>query len=118
MKSPYNPISNSGHEICVWPYNGGITSLITTDGFERNTIQWAEDGINFEIMSSVKTPPHAIGINRSLDTETEPAAALKWGLTHIYNNWNYQSIMRFSSHRSVQYLQNSSSYRIIFYAIY
>ena len=103
VKSPYNPISNSGHEICVWPYNDGIASLITTDGFERNTIQWAEDGINFEIMSSIKTPPHAIGINRMLDTETEPAAALKWGLTHIYNNWNYQSIMRFSSQRRIRY---------------
>lgn len=103
VKSPYNPISNSGHEICVWPYNGGITSLITTDGPERNTIQWAPDGINFEIMSSVKTPPHAIGINRSLDTETEPVAALKWGLTHVYNNKDYQSIMRFSSKRKEKY---------------
>lgn len=45
IKSPYNPISNSGHEICVWPFDGGIASLITTDGPERNTIQWAPDGI-------------------------------------------------------------------------
>ncbi|MDO6435882.1 family 43 glycosylhydrolase [Cyclobacterium sp. 1_MG-2023] len=99
IKSPYNPISNSGHEICVWPYNGGIASLITTDGPEKNTIQWAPDGINFEIMSSIKGAPHAIGLNRSADTEKEPTEILRWGLSHIYNNSDYQSIMRFSSAR-------------------
>ncbi|WP_339717654.1 glycoside hydrolase family 117 protein [Cyclobacterium amurskyense] len=99
VKSPYNPISNSGHEICVWPYNGGIASLITTDGPEKNTIQWAPDGINFEIMSSIKGAPHAIGLNRSADSEKEPTEILRWGLSHIYNNSDYQSIMRFSSAR-------------------
>ncbi|MDH3245247.1 MAG: glycosyl hydrolase, partial [Saprospiraceae bacterium] len=24
IKSPYNPITNSGHEVCVWPFDGGI----------------------------------------------------------------------------------------------
>jgi hypothetical protein len=99
IKSPYNPISNSGHEICVWPYNGGIASLITTDGPEKNTIQWAPDGINFEIMSSIKGAPHAIGLNRSADSEKEPTEILRWGLSHIYNNSDYQSIMRFTSAR-------------------
>ncbi|WP_339903253.1 glycosyl hydrolase [uncultured Cyclobacterium sp.] len=99
IKSPYNPISNSGHEICVWPYNGRIASLITTDGPEKNTIQWAPDGINYEIMSSIKGAPHAIGLNRSVDTEKEPTEILRWGLSHIYNNSDYQSIMRFSSAR-------------------
>jgi hypothetical protein len=99
IKSPYNPISNSGHEICVWPYKGGIASLITTDGPEKNTIQWAPDGINFEIMSSIKGAPHAIGLNRSADSEKEPTEILRWGLSHIYNNSDYQSIMRFSSAR-------------------
>lgn len=99
VKSPYNPISNSGHEICVWPYKGGIASLITTDGPEKNTIQWAADGINFEIMSSIKGAAHAIGLNRTADTEKEPTEILRWGLTHIYNNYNEQSIMRFTSKR-------------------
>ena len=97
VKSPYNPISNSGHEICVWSYDGGIASLITTDGPEKNTVQWAPDGINFEIKSHIQTPPHAIGLNRTANNEKGPIEILKWGLTHIYNNENYQSIMRFSS---------------------
>lgn len=104
IKSPYNPISNSGHEICVWPYNGGIASLITTDGPEKNTIQWAPDGINFEIMSVIKDAPHAIGLNRMANNEKEPTEILRWGLTHVYNNSDYQSIMRFSSRRIIRHV--------------
>ena len=99
VKSPYNPISNSGHEVCVWPYHGGIASLITTDGPERNTIQWAPDGINFEIMSHIRSAPHAIGLNRSADNEQEPTEILRWGLTHHYQTDDYQYIRRFSSKR-------------------
>lgn len=99
VKSPYNPISNSGHEVCVWPYNGGIASLITTDGPEKNTIQWSPDGINFEIMSVIKDAPHAIGLNRTADSEKEPTEILRWGLTHEYKTWHYQQIRRFSSRR-------------------
>jgi len=99
IKSPYNPISNSGHEVCVWKYNGGIASLITTDGPEKNTIQWSPDGINFEIMSVIKDAPHAIGLNRSADNEKEPTEILRWGLTHQYKSRDYQYIRRFSSRR-------------------
>ena len=99
VKSPYNPISNSGHEICVWPYNNGIASLITTDGPERNTFQWAADGVNFEIMGAIKGAPHAIGLNRELTSDKNPVAIMEWGLTHMYNNWHEQSIMRFDSRK-------------------
>ncbi|WP_244526789.1 glycoside hydrolase family 117 protein [Pseudozobellia thermophila] len=104
VKSPYNPISNSGHEICVWPYKDGIASLITTDGPEKNTIQYAPDGINFEIVASIKSAPHAIGLNRSLTSDEDPIKILDWGLTHIYNNGDYQSIMRFSSRKIRRHL--------------
>nr|WP_320118778.1 hypothetical protein [uncultured Marinifilum sp.] len=101
IKSPYNPISNSGHEICVWPYNGGIASLITTDGPEKNTIQWSPDGINFSVKSVIKGAPHAIGLNRSADNEKEPTEILRWGLTHEYKTYDYQYIRRFTSRRIV-----------------
>lgn len=103
IKSEYNPISNSGHEICVWPYKGGIASLITTDGPEKNTVQWSSDGINFEIKSHIQDPPHAIGLNRSADTEKSPIEILRWGLTHVYNDEHYQSIMRFSSYHKTRH---------------
>ncbi len=50
-------------------------------------------------MGAIKDAPHAIGLNRTADIEKEPTEILRWGLTHFYNNYNYQSIMRFSSHR-------------------
>ncbi len=104
IKSPYNPVSNSGHEVCVWKYNGGIASLITTDGPEKNTIQWSPDGINFEIMSVIKDAPHAIGLNRAADNEKEPTEILRWGLTHQYKTWNYQYIRRFTSENKTQHV--------------
>lgn len=95
IKSEYNPISNSGHELCVWPYEGGIASLITTDGPERNTIQWAPDGINFEIKAHIKRGPSGAGLVRSLETDLSPIEALRWGLTHKYVSYDWQYIRRF-----------------------
>ena len=48
-------------------------------------------------MAVVPGAPHAIGLNRSADNDKEPTEILRWGLTHIYNNSNYQSIMRFKT---------------------
>ncbi|GAA4933899.1 glycosyhydrolase [Algibacter agarivorans] len=103
IKSEYNPISNSGHEICVWPYKGGISSLITTDGPEKNTLQWSPDGINFEIKSVVKGAPHAIGLNRYADPDKHPTHILRWGLTHEYMNDDYQYIRRFTTWKMVHH---------------
>lgn len=95
IKSEYNPLTNSGHELCVWPYKGGISTLIITDGPERNTIQWAPDGLNFGIKSHIKWGPPAAGLVRSLDTDKSPIEALKWGLTHQYVTYDWQYIKRF-----------------------
>ena len=73
--------------------------MITTDGPEKNTIQWAADGINFEIQSVIKGAPHAIGLNRSLGGGENPIASLAWGLTHQYMTDDYQYIRRFHCQR-------------------
>ncbi|GLR18212.1 glycoside hydrolase family 117 protein [Portibacter lacus] len=109
VKSPYNPISNSGHEICVWPYQGGIASLITTDGPEKNTIQWSPDGINFDIKASIKGAPHAIGLNRGLTSDDDPVGIMDWGLSHVYNNGDYQSITRFDSRKIKRHVAKGAS---------
>ena len=104
VKSPYNPVTNSGHEVCVWHYNDGIAALLTTDGPEKNTIQWAPDGVNFEIMSVLKSAPEALGLYRSTDAGAGsvgkgPLDDLRWGLCHRYDDggqWQY--IRRFESH--------------------
>lgn len=92
IKSPYNPVTNSGHEVCCWNYHGGIAAMLITDGPEKNTFQFAEDGINFEIMSHIKWGPEAAGLVTSLDTEASPLSAFDWGICHQYDeteNWNY-----------------------------
>lgn len=102
IKSELNPISNSGHEVVVWHYNNGIASLLTTDGPEKNTCQWADDGLNFEIMSHVKGGPEAIGLFRANSVSDDPLDGLRWGLCHKYDpsfNWNY--ICRFKAKRQI-----------------
>jgi hypothetical protein len=40
VKSPLNPISNSGHETTLFPYKEGVVSIIIKDGPEKDTIQY------------------------------------------------------------------------------
>jgi len=91
VKSPYNPVTNSGHEVAVWPYRGGIAALLTTDGPEKNTIQYAPDGINFEIEAVIKNPPEALGLFRTPDHDKSPLEGLRWGVCHAFgeDRWGY-----------------------------
>lgn len=94
VRSEYNPITNSGHETCLWKYNGGIAAFLRTDGVEKNTLQFAPDGINFEIKSVIKAGPEASGPFRNDDDVADPLDGMKWGLSHnIYAPWGY--IIRF-----------------------
>ena len=83
VKSEYNPVTNSGHEVCVWHYNDGIAALLTTDGPEKNTLQWAPDGVNFEVQAYLKGAPPANGLFRTPDHERGPLEGLRWGLCHV-----------------------------------
>ena len=84
IKSPLNPITNSGHEVMVWEYAGGVGALLTRCGPEKNTIQFAPDGINFQPMSTIITPPQATGALRvPASDNNEPLAGLSWGLSHV-----------------------------------
>jgi hypothetical protein len=92
IRSPYNPVTNSGHETCLWQYRGGMAALLNTDGMERNTIQFAPDGVNFEIMAAIKRVPNAAGPFRSGNGD-DPLGGISWGLWFDYGEWNY--IQRF-----------------------
>ena len=93
MKSKFNPITNSGHETCVWHYAGGIAALLTSVGWEKNTIQWAPDGIHFEIKAHICNPPYAAGPFRpDLPEIKGPLDGLRWGLCHVGpNGWHYKT---------------------------
>jgi hypothetical protein len=103
VKSEFNPITNSGHEVVVWHVNGGIASLLTTDGPEKNTCQWSPDGINFDIMAHIKGAPEALGLYRDPAADTQdPMAGLAWGLCHKYDpSWNWNYICRFKTRRQI-----------------
>ena len=93
MRSEFNPITNSGHETLLWHYKGGIAALLTTDGPEKNTIQYAPDGLNFEIMAVIKNPPQAGGPFRPDNRDRDPLEGLRWGLCHVIGSWGF--IQRF-----------------------
>jgi hypothetical protein len=60
-KHPTNPVTNSGHETMLWPYREGIASLLIRNGNEGHTVQYAPDGVSFEMKAIVDMPPHAGG---------------------------------------------------------
>ena len=84
VKSPLNPITNSGHEVMVWNYAGGVAALLTRCGPEKNTIQFAQDGLNFVPKATILQPPQAAGALRiDQDDNRTPLAGLSWGLSHV-----------------------------------
>lgn len=96
IHSDYNPITNSGHETLLWQYKEGMAALLNRDGPEKDTIQYAEDGINFEIMAKVSDTPQAGGPFRCSNWDDSPLEGIRWGLCHYDERgslWNY--IVRF-----------------------
>ncbi|MFC2112330.1 glycoside hydrolase family 117 protein [Bacteroidota bacterium] len=84
VKSPLNPILNSGHEISVFPFKGGVAAFVSLNGPEKNTIQYSPDGVNFEIASHVILPPIAPApYVPDAFTNTDDGRGITWGLCHI-----------------------------------
>jgi len=84
IKSELNPVSNSGHETMLWPYEGGIAALLIQDGPEKDTIQFAPDGLNFEPRAHVQLSPHAPGpFCPDAFADNSDGRGITWGLSHI-----------------------------------
>lgn len=83
-KSPLNPLSNSGHETCLWPYRDGIAGMMLLDGPEKNTVQFAPDGLNFEVKALLQVPPIAPGpFVPDAFADNGDGRGITWGLCHI-----------------------------------
>ncbi|MBB3210281.1 hypothetical protein FHS27_006128 [Rhodopirellula rubra] len=91
-KHPLNPVTNSGHETTLFPFKTGVAALVIRDGMERNTIQYAEDWVNFEIASIVELMPNAAGpFIPDAFTNTKDGVGITWGISHFTNaanDWN------------------------------
>ncbi|MBK1876047.1 glycoside hydrolase family 117 protein [Pelagicoccus mobilis] len=84
VKSPLNPVLNSGHETCLFPWKDGIAALVSLDGPEKNTVQFAPDGVNFEMMSIVQVPPLAPGpFVSDAFADNGDGQGITWGLCHM-----------------------------------
>ncbi|MEL6256170.1 MAG: glycoside hydrolase [Bacteroidota bacterium] len=83
-KHPLNPVLNSGHETTLFPYKEGIAAIIIRDGNEHSTIQYAKDGVNFEMAAIVSLTPTAAGpFVPDAFTNTQNGRGISWGLSHF-----------------------------------
>ena len=84
VKSELNPLTNSGHETMFWPYGEGIAALLILDGPEKDTVQYAADGLNFEPKAHVQMPPVAPGpFCPDAFADNGDGRGISWGLSHI-----------------------------------
>ncbi|MBT2161381.1 glycoside hydrolase family 117 protein [Zobellia barbeyronii] len=100
-KHPLNPILNSGHETTLFPFKKGVAAFAIRDGNELNTIQYAEDWVNFEIAAMVEMMPDAGGpFVADAFTDTKDGRGITWGISHFANptrDWkkNHVVLVRF-----------------------
>jgi len=58
---------------------------VTDDGAEKNTVQYAPDGLNFEVKSHLQLPPRAAGpFCPDLFADNGDGRGITWGLCHIH----------------------------------
>lgn len=81
VKHATNPITNSGHEVLAWPHREGVALLIGPTGPEGNTIQYADDGLRFRIISRFEGAPKAPGGYRpDAFTGAKSGGGMPWGI--------------------------------------
>ena len=86
VKHRLNPVLNSGHETTYFPFKEGIAALAIKDGNEHSTMQYAPDGVNFEIACVVDLPPTAAApFTPDAFTDTGNGRGITWGLCHFIN---------------------------------
>jgi len=91
-KHELNPVLNSGHETTLFPWKEGIAALSIRHGNENNTIQYAPDGVNFEVKSSVSLMPVAAGpYIPDAFTDTKNGKGILWGISHFAHQGSRQN---------------------------
>jgi len=85
-KHPLNPVLNSGHETCLFPFKEGIAAMAIRHGHEHDTIQYAPDGVNFRVVAVSNLLPIAAGpYVPDAFTDSGDGRGITWGLSHFTN---------------------------------
>ncbi|MEX0321641.1 MAG: glycoside hydrolase family 117 protein [Puniceicoccaceae bacterium] len=93
-KSPKNPVINSGHETCAFPWKDGLAAIVSLDGPEKNTVQYSPDGINWEVKSLIQVPPVAPGpFVADAYANNGDGRGITWGLCHVMDRKSKRSIL-------------------------
>jgi hypothetical protein len=98
VRSNLNPVVCGGHEVMIFPYKSGVCAIVR-QGPELYTLQFAEDGLNFEVRSHLMHVPEAGCFFRQghfRDIDEYPARMPSWGLGHDYRIGSQEAhIVRF-----------------------
>lgn len=98
VKSSFNPVLNSGHETFVFPWKNGIAALVGVAGKEANSIQFSEDGVNFEPVAGLQNLPPAAGAYIADQfTNSGDGQGFNWGLCHVARGAPRNFLIRFES---------------------
>ncbi|GJM62612.1 glycoside hydrolase family 117 protein [Persicobacter diffluens] len=100
VKHPQNPVITSGHETTLFPFKEGMAAMVIKDGNEHFTMQYAPDGVNFDIASICSLMPTAAGpYVPDAFTDTKYGRGITWGISHLTNatTWsqNHAILLRF-----------------------
>ena len=79
-------VQDSGHEVLVWPYRGGIRSLASNTGPRGQSLFHAPDGISFHVVQGRLTGlPNAPGAYREdLSGSPEFDDGIRWGISMVH----------------------------------
>lgn len=114
QKHPLNPVINSGHETTMFPFMEGIAAIVSRDGNEHFTIQYAADGVNFEVKAITELNPLAAGpFVPDAFTDTKYGKGITWGICHNTRLKGHSILMRFDCDLSLEvddYAMKTHSY--------
>ncbi|MDF7806444.1 family 43 glycosylhydrolase [Pontiellaceae bacterium B12219] len=83
VRHPQNPVIPGNHEVLIWPQGEGVAAMIGTTGPKQiiNSILYAEDGVNFSKIGTVKSGPWAGGAYRpEAFTQSGTGDIPEWGV--------------------------------------
>jgi len=80
------PVQDSGHEVQIWQHGTGVMSLVSPHGPNGRTLQFAEDGVSFQVIQrGLKNQPNAPGLYRPELTAPQTETDLpEWGIGMVY----------------------------------